>query len=174
MKHTRNFGLVAMLTALAAVSPLGCTSHCVSELGYGPLTIGMTVSEGSQALGVALKPAAPPEDDGGDCHYVYPRGRPGALGFMVAGGTIARVDVLEPGILTAAGIGVGSTEREVMAAYGAALEIHRHHYTWMDGGHYLTVEPRPGRKLVFETDGSTVTIYRSGRVPEVQYVEGCL
>jgi hypothetical protein len=152
---------------------MGCTSYRVSELGYGPLRIGMTVDQASRALGVALEPAAPSENDDGGCYFVYPTGGAGRVGFMITGGTVARVDVLEPGILTAAGVGVGSTEAEVGAAYGAGLEISAHKYTWMEGGHYLIVEPRPGSKLVFETDGSTVITYRAGRVPEVEYVEGC-
>ena len=79
---------------------------------------------------------------------------------MVVGGTIARVDVFESGVLTAAGVGVGSTEGEVMAAYGPALEVSGHRYTWASGGHYLVVEPRSGRKLVFETNRADIRIIR--------------
>ena len=173
MRAVRTSRLAATLLALVAVSLAGCTSYRVSELGYGPVTIGMTVEQASRALGVALEPAAPPEEGVGDCYFVYPVGSEERVGFMIAGGTVARVDVNEPGILTDAGVGVGSTEAEVKAAYGPGLEITGHKYTWMEGGHYLIVEPRPGNKLVFESDGTTVTTYRAGRVPEVEYVEGC-
>jgi hypothetical protein len=28
-------------------------------------------------------------------------------------------------------------------------------------------------RIVFETDGQNVTLFRSGRMPEVEWVEGC-
>jgi len=37
--------------------------------------------------------------------------------------------------------------------------------------------PRAGfllvNRLIFETDGTVVTTYRGGAVPQVEYVEGC-
>jgi hypothetical protein len=45
-----------------------------------------------------------------------------------------------------------------------------HKYT---DGHYLTLAPDGAHRLVFETDGGHVTRYRGGRMPEVEWVEGC-
>jgi hypothetical protein len=30
-----------------------------------------------------------------------------------------------------------------------------------------------GKEIVFETDGKRVTMFRAGRLPEVEWVEGC-
>jgi hypothetical protein len=30
-----------------------------------------------------------------------------------------------------------------------------------------------GKAIVFETDGKRVTMFRAGRMPEVEWVEGC-
>ena len=40
--------------------------------------------------------------------------------------------------------------------------------------HYLKPsDPALPYRLVFETDGERVTRYRAGRLPEVEWVEGC-
>jgi hypothetical protein len=73
---------------------------------------------------------------------------------------------------TAAGIGVGSTESAVLAAYPSA-EVNQH--TYLENGHYVDVYA-PGRTTAmrFNTDNSVVISVEVGRVPQVLYVEGCL
>jgi hypothetical protein len=94
---------------------------------------------------------------------------------MVVDGKIARVDVRAPSpVKTRSGAGIGDTEAQVQALY-PPLEVSAHKY--VPDGHYLTFVPDDPAdadlRLIFETDGSKVTQFRSGRLPEVAYVEGC-
>jgi hypothetical protein len=86
---------------------------------------------------------------------------------------LARLDVIEPGVETDAGIGVNDAVSEVLKAYGTAVVVTPHKYTYESGGQYLSVPGTEGTRLVFETDGTKVTRYRIGRMPEVEWVEGC-
>jgi hypothetical protein len=156
-----------------AVQASGLRSARLTEDGLGPVRIGMTVRQASKALGRPLKPAAEPDEDERHCYYVYPDVSDDALGFMVSEDRIARVDVYKPGIRTATGVGVGTSEAEVIRRYGGKVRIEPHFYTGPEG-HYLIVEPRRGTQILFETDGKCVTQYRAGKLPEVEYVERCL
>jgi hypothetical protein len=89
---------------------------------------------------------------------------------MIVGDHLARIDVDRPGIATLSGVRVGDTEDEVKAAY-RDVETTEHEYA---EGHYLTVKSPDGRSsLVFETDGTFITSFRIGRLPEAHYIEGC-
>ncbi len=58
--------------------------------------------------------------------------------------------------------------------YPGQVSISPHKYV---DGHYLIVTPSAPAdstyRLVFETDGKLVTRFRSGKMPEVTWVEGC-
>jgi hypothetical protein len=134
--------------------------------------MGMTAEQASAAYGEPLAPAGPVET-GAACFEIVPGGVQGQLSFMLVDGRVARVDVTASGPRTSTGVGVGSTEAEVQAAYPGGVAVTPHKYTG-PAGHYLTIEPRSGAALIFETDGSRVTRYRAGNLPPVAYVEGCL
>lgn len=92
---------------------------------------------------------------------------------MVVDGVVVRVDADSNTVPTADGARVGDTEKRVLALYGKRVTVSPHEYT---DGHYLTVRPVTGDTtflIIFETDSSTVTTFRAGRVPQVQWVEGC-
>jgi hypothetical protein len=144
----------------------------VSIDGYRSVRMGMTAEEASAAYGESLAPAGPIET-GAACFEIFPGGARGELSFMLVDGRVARVDVTGPGPRTSTGVGVGSTEAEVQAAYPGGVAVSPHKYTGPEG-HYLTIEPRSGAALIFETDGGRVTRYRAGNLPPVAYVEGCL
>jgi hypothetical protein len=94
--------------------------------------------------------------------------------IMAVGGQIARVEVRDATVATAAGARVGDTESRINALYPGRVQTGPHKYT---DGHYLVVRRGAGAdsayRLVFETDGQRVTGYRGGRMPEVEWVEGC-
>ncbi len=150
--------------SLEADSEIG--EWVVTATGAGPLLVGATEEEAAASAG----PFEEPYDPQGECHYVRPAGAPDGLIAMIFEGTVARIDVSESGAQTAEGLGVGSTAESVRQAYGARVTEEPHVYT---DGQYLIIDADADRRIVFETDGDTVTRVRAGRMPEVMWVEGC-
>ena len=72
---------------------------------------------------------------------------------------------------TPEGIHIGSSEAAAKAAYGKRLISEPHKYDLK--GHYLNVISPQGNGYVFETNGSIVTRIRVGKLPALNYVEGC-
>jgi hypothetical protein len=141
--------------------------------GIGPVRVGMTTTQAEQAAGVPI-PAADTSDNG--CGYTHPQGIENLL-FMVVGNQIARVDVVRDSpIRTTSGAGIGNTAAEIEAMYPGQIEVWPHKY--VQGGHYLVHIPTDAGArnygIVFETDeNDIVTQLRSGKLPEVTWVEGC-
>lgn len=142
----------------------------ITPHGIGPVMIGVPLADVATAIGAS--PDIPPAER--ECGYVQATGAPAGVIFMVRDGIIARVDVREAGVLSGEGIGIGATEAEVKARYGAQVTQQPHKYT---DGHYLVVRPMSAdsatHRLVFVTDGSVVTSMHGGRLPEAEWVEGC-
>lgn len=140
--------------------------------GIGPIRAGMTVAEASAAVGESLQVDYA---DFETCDYVTPSILPEGVSLMVISDTVERVDVVDPSeVRTAAGAGIGDAESSVVSRYGSAATVMPHKYTGPEG-HYVVVAP-PGdslHRIVFETDGAAVTMYRVGRTPAVEFVEGC-
>lgn len=181
----RRFIFVAALFALVTLQTLAQTAQKAQRLpltsrstlainGIGPIGVGMTVAEALKSLGRKITLGQRISD--GDCRYAEPASGPKGVAFMVIDGVIARIDVDSKRIKTRKGIGIGDTEAQVMAAYPGQIKVTTH--TYDDKGHYLTFVPKDRKdrnfRLVFETDGKRVTSFRAGRLPEVEWVEGCL
>jgi hypothetical protein len=145
----------------------------LTEDGLGPVQIGMTLDE---AVSMGLLNERP--DIKGACDFVYPAvgsGVPFDVGVMVVKGKVARIDVDTGSVTTEDGARIGDTEDRVKNIYGDDLEIRPHKF--IDGGHYLIVKgdsATAGKEIVFETDAANkVIMFRAGRLPEVEWVEGC-
>ena len=93
---------------------------------------------------------------------------------MIEGLRVMRVDVTSAGIATSQGAQVGDSEARIRNLYGALVSESPHKYT---AGKYLTVTPLAASdssfRLIFEIGDGRVTRYRSGKRPQVEYVEGC-
>jgi hypothetical protein len=141
----------------------------VTEYGVGPIRAGMTVAQAAQAMGGGF---AAPKGGTSGCTYAVLTKAPPGLAVMLQDGKVARVDVRSGTTRTAAGARVGDSEARVKSLYAGRVTTTPHKY--IQGGHYLTVTPPDTNyRIVFETDGKKVTSFRSGRVPEVEQVEGC-
>lgn len=148
------------------------TTPKLSLNGLGQVKIGMTLKE-LKALFSKVE-----EQDAGagtECFYAVPKGVPKGISFMITGGKVARIDVDSANYSSMSGAKVGQTEKQVSKLYNGKLEVAPHHYD--EKGHYLTFVPKDSKdknfRMVFETDGKTVTTFRAGKLPEVEYVEGC-
>jgi uncharacterized membrane protein len=138
----------------------------VTARGVGPVRVGMTVAEASAALGMPLTGG----DAAGECIYVRPSRELAGVRFMVVNGAIARVDVSAGDVATEEGVRVGDSSESVRELYAGRVTASPHKYT---DGQYLTIAPDAQHRIVFEVERQQVTRYRGGRLPEVEWVEGC-
>jgi hypothetical protein len=132
----------------------------------------MTRAEAEAALGASL---AIQNDSGWkDCAYIPDDRLPHGVSVMVENGMVARVEIDSGAIATAEGARIGDTEDAIRQLYRGHVVVTPHKYT---DGHYFTVKPSAAvdsaYRIVFETDGRRVMQYLAGRVPAVDYVEGC-
>lgn len=145
--------------------------------GFGPVMLGMTVKEASQAAGIDLVPLS--ANPNSICTSYKPAKTPEGLGnttFMVRNGRIARIDIGDSRPRTVSGARVGDTENRVKSLYSGRLQVNP--LPNSEQGHFLTFVPTSQRdrnlRLKFATDGSKVTEIIVGQLPEVDYIEGCL
>ena len=159
-----------LLLGLAAADAAAAEDWRITTAGYGPVKIGMSVEAAAQALGAKLVAEGPVDDP--ECYYLRPEPAVEGLWFMISDDHVARVEVNAPGITTRSGLGVGDSEARVKELLPSA-EVTPHKYVAPDGN-YLTVWSASRKAAVrFETLQGKVTSFYAGRVPEVEYVEGC-
>jgi hypothetical protein len=156
--------------------PNGAAADTVSDIalsedGLGPIQIGMTLDE---AVSMGLLNERP--DMKPSCEYVFPAIGSGIpfVNVMVVRGKIARIDVDSATVTTEDGAKIGDTEDRIKSIYGDEIKITPDKF--ITGGHDMTVlgdSASAGKAMVFVTDGQRVTMFRAGRLPEVEWVEGC-
>jgi len=154
-----------------SVATTGSSAYRITPEGFGPLRAGLSVAEAASAVGgtLTLAPDASP-----DCSYAEWGSAPAGVRVMVERDTVVRVEVKEGGVSTAEGARIGDNEGRINSLYTGRVFIRPHKYTT---GKYMIAMPPAGAdtmfRIVFETDGAKVTEFRSGRMPAVEYVEGC-
>ena len=142
----------------------------VTPSGIGPIQVGMTLDELRRVAGDFTGPPA-----GAECTYVRPASAPRGVSVMLASGRVVRVDVDSAGVRTDAGVAVGDSALKAEQTYAGRLTTTPHKY--VAGGQYLTVRavsPADSTlRIVFESEAGRITRFRSGRAPEVEFVERC-
>ena len=166
-----NIKIFVMISVLVGSVASACPKDILSSHGYRGVEIGMTLSEAEEKYGEPLKPYSEDGRSDENCFYVYPNGKPDAVGIMIYSGTVARVDIFNPGPATDKGISVGSSEKLVRDSYSDLTE--RDHPYGLDGDYYLTTAQKNGFQYVFETRQGVVSSFRAGRVEQTRLVEGC-
>ena len=148
--------------------------------GIGPIRVGMTVDEASQSAGIKLTRSGSGARDEYQCSYVEPKGEPKGIAFMVTKGRIARVDIFSnKQITTIKGAKIGDTEDRIISLYPGQVQVTRHPYQRLPltNQKYLTFVPKDAAdknyRIIFETSKNRVERFRSGKLPEVEQVEGC-
>ncbi|NEO84596.1 MAG: hypothetical protein F6J87_10135 [Spirulina sp. SIO3F2] len=143
--------------------------------GFGPIQVGMTIEQAEAATGMTFKS----ESSGGEeygCEYYRVEAFDG-IALMVTDGTIARVELRKPNLATISGAKLGSTEAQIRNLYPGQIQAEPHEY--IPNGKYLLYVPKDADsqdyRVIFEVDaqGNVVAI-RSGQLPEVGYIEGCV
>jgi len=145
--------------------------------GYGPVWLGMdeasfNQASFNQAWGGKLEGAA-----GADSTCFSKRAVAATpstpSGFMFEDGRFVRYDVDSPAVTAPGGGQVGMDEARIRDLYGDAVQAQPHKY--VDGATYLRIAaPQGPGALLFETDQhGTVTRWRVGLPPQVDYVEAC-
>ncbi|MEG4090721.1 hypothetical protein [Microcoleus sp. Pol12B4] len=147
--------------------------------GIGPIRVGMTVDEASKAGGIRLIRSGSGGIDEYLCSYVQPKGEPKGISFMITNGRIARVDISSKLITTISGARIGDNENRILSLYPDQIKATPHPYVSHppDNGKYLTFVPKDAAdknyRIIFETSKNRVERFRSGKLPEVEYIEGC-
>jgi outer membrane protein assembly factor BamE (lipoprotein component of BamABCDE complex) len=174
MTKSKNFRLIIFVTVLFFVSSAlfaqgkRSVKFVVSFDSFGPVKIGMTVSQAAKVLGVRV--TRDEGYEGNECYYTSPKSGFKDIAFMMSGTRIARIDIDSKLYLTDRGAKIGDTEARIKQLYKGLYKISRHPY--VDTGHYIEI--KSGKYLIiFETNGKRVTSYRVGKPEQVGYIEGC-
>jgi hypothetical protein len=152
--------------------------------GFGPLRIGMTLAEITNALGRDADPDAVGGPEPEQCDQFRPSRAPQGLLVMVENGRLTRISLIDGAtIATDRGLKLGDTAAAVRAAYGPDLVAMPHKYS-DPPAEYLTawtkVRPAPdvtdpaarGIRYEIGEDGKVAMVHTGGE--SIQYVEGCL
>jgi hypothetical protein len=138
--------------------------------GIGPVLTGMSLEEASEASGLKFKTGA----GNGGCRHVQPIGGPKNLSFMVNNGSIAVANVSNPAIKTLRGAQIGDSESKIRSMYPGQLKPAESLSLRTKNLQFVPkdMEDRNYR-IVFSFRKGELVNFRSGRLPEVLWVEGC-
>lgn len=143
--------------------------------GLGPVRIGMTVEEASDAAGLAFT-RSPARGVGDNCYYVNAGLTMNGVFFMVVNNQIARVEVEDPSpVATRSGVRVGTSASEVRNTY--PNNVKQADEAVAEGGEALAFVPNDDfdseYRIYFEITDGSVARYRLGVKPAIDRINGC-
>ncbi|MCY3911607.1 MAG: hypothetical protein OXF99_08825 [bacterium] len=153
-------------------NPAFTSADKLSTAGLGNMFFGMTPDEAGQSLPTLW--AGGPEDGTPRCYLLAPANGPAGVVVTIYNSSIERVDITNPSITTRSGASVGSTEAQLHELFGERLVVN----PYADGSgnsiQYVPLdEPDVDYRVIWETDGTSVTSIRAGRLPAVAPAEPC-
>jgi hypothetical protein len=149
----------------------------LSEDGLGNVKIGMPVEQ--IELQFHDKFGYNPYENHGCSMLTTPLLEPTGISVMIEAKHLTRINIdyvgksaLPATIKTSKGIGLGSSEEDVLKAYpNARVKVNPADPTW----HTIFAEtPDQAKGIVFETNGKAVKSMRAGVNPAISYPNGCL
>lgn len=148
-----------------------------SYSGYGAAEFGMDAEQVRAVWDGKLDggPGDGPGAESASCFHLSPEGQTSIADFalMFGDGKFARYSVATDDMTAPGGGQRGMDDAEIEQLYGDGVARQPHKYT---DGEYLRISDPAGSDavLIFETDAEgTVTEWRVGLPPHVDYVEGC-
>ena len=164
-------GLVQLGSSVANAEVKLTTESRLATNGIGPVLTGMTLKEAEQESGLRFKTTA---SGNGSCHHVKPIGGVKNVSFMMNEGSIAVAYVMNPQIKTLRDIGIGDSEAKVRSLYAGQLERGE---SLSGRTKVLQFVPKDEEdknyRIVFSFVNGKLQSFRSGRLPEVLWLEGC-
>ncbi|MCY4164129.1 MAG: hypothetical protein OXE93_07975 [bacterium] len=152
--------------------PAFSSADKLSTIGLGAMYFGMTPEEAAEAI-----PTLWTGTDGEDtprCYLLAPANGPSNVVVTVYNGRIERIDITNPDISTRSGARVGSTEAQLTELFGQKLIVTPHTDGTGNTIEFVPVdESDRDYRVTFETNGTTVTSMRAGRLPAVQPTNPC-
>lgn len=162
-------GAQTVADAAEDATPRLTRDSTISTVGLGAVTFGLTVPQAVTASGSAMLACEPISE----CYRVTPASAPPGISFLVHASTIERVDIVDGPVKTLSGYGVGSTDEQLVAAFGDKLE---RQVVDADTVELIFVPTDVGDadfRVVFTVEGGVVTTYRSGRLPMILQDDPC-
>ena len=150
------------------------TQATLSPNGYGAITIGMSPTEASRALGIPLV-TSPDEVVNDECYHVQPQSGPTELSLMIQQGVIVRISLYHgpSSIATDKGVRLGDPSSKVIQLYGPALSNEEHEYLGPIGRYLTWWDKTLQLGIRYETD-TNEEVYRIHVGNDaITFVEGC-
>jgi len=159
--------MCVVAVAVAATSTFALTRTArISMAGLGPIKLGMTALQVEHAANRSITLSSAP---GSDCAIVTLATKTRGL---FTGKRLRRIYIGTPRFATKAGVRIGSSERTVLAAYRGLLARVPQKYQPAEDDLVLP-KGTSDTKVIFSLAHGKVARISTGRVPEINLVEGC-